>query len=150
LCANDAEIKRDGLDYVHLDISHKPPEFAGEHLQRASADRVGINITKQPLLCQRSIKHLRWQLSILDGRTDAPGCMRLARLLAAITCVAGNRRALKRRSNRFGFGMRARAMSEASLGQLSSCPVIVPGMANRSHRDEGSRYCLKSEAEIPA
>jgi L-aspartate oxidase len=29
--AIDNEIKRDGLDYVHLDISHQPPEFVREH-----------------------------------------------------------------------------------------------------------------------
>jgi L-aspartate oxidase len=29
--AIDAEIKRDGLDYVHLDISHMPEDFVRHH-----------------------------------------------------------------------------------------------------------------------
>jgi L-aspartate oxidase len=49
--ANDGEIKRDGLDYVHLDISHKDPEFVREHFPNIYEKLIGlgIDITKEPI-----------------------------------------------------------------------------------------------------
>ena len=34
--ANDDQIKRYGLDYVHLDISHQPPDFVRQHFPTRS------------------------------------------------------------------------------------------------------------------
>ena len=49
--AIDHEIKRDGLDYVHLDISHREPEFVREHFPNIHARllELGIDITRQPI-----------------------------------------------------------------------------------------------------
>src|SRR3546814_10928660 len=42
--AIDRELKRLGLDYVHLDISHKPGEVHQEYLPHSYARRVGLEI----------------------------------------------------------------------------------------------------------
>jgi L-aspartate oxidase len=74
--ANDAEIKRDGLDYVHLDISHKPPEFVREHFPNIYEKLIGlgIDITTQPIPVVPAQHYTCGGVLIdLDGRTDAPG-----------------------------------------------------------------------------
>lgn len=49
--AIDHEIKRLGLDYVHLDISHKDPEFVRGHFPNIYERLLGLGIdmTKQPI-----------------------------------------------------------------------------------------------------
>ncbi|MGE4241870.1 L-aspartate oxidase [Ramlibacter sp.] len=49
--AIDFEMKKHGLDCVHLDISHQPPEFVREHFPNIYARclSLGIDITKQPI-----------------------------------------------------------------------------------------------------
>jgi L-aspartate oxidase len=74
--AIDHEIKRLGLDYVHLDISHKPPEFVREHFPNIYEKLIGlgIDITKQPIPVVPAQHYTCGGVLIdLDGRTDAPG-----------------------------------------------------------------------------
>ena len=40
--ANDDQIKRYGLDFVHLDISHQPPEFVAEHFPTIHEKLLGL------------------------------------------------------------------------------------------------------------
>jgi L-aspartate oxidase len=49
--AIDFEMKKRGLDYVHLDISHKPADFLIEHFPTIYARclELGIDITKEPI-----------------------------------------------------------------------------------------------------
>ena len=49
--AIDHEIKRLGLDYVHLDISHKPPEFVRHHFPTIYERLLGLGLdmTKEPI-----------------------------------------------------------------------------------------------------
>ncbi|MEA5098263.1 MAG: L-aspartate oxidase [Burkholderiaceae bacterium] len=49
--AIDFEMKKRGLDYVHLDISHKSPEFLKSHFPTiyASCMKFGMDITKAPI-----------------------------------------------------------------------------------------------------
>src|SRR3546814_4320753 len=49
--ANDDQIKRSGLDYVHLDISHQDPDFVAGHFPNIyeKLRTLGIDMTKQPI-----------------------------------------------------------------------------------------------------
>ncbi len=74
--ANDAEIKRDGLDYVHLDISHKDTDFVKGHFPNIYEKLIalGIDITKEPIPVVPAQHYTCGGVLVdLDGRTDAPG-----------------------------------------------------------------------------
>ncbi|MFL6735242.1 MAG: L-aspartate oxidase [Sphingomicrobium sp.] len=74
--AIDHEIKRLGLDYVHLDISHREPEFVRSHFPNIF-DRLlglGIDITKEPIPVVPAQHYTCGGVLVdLHGRTDAPG-----------------------------------------------------------------------------
>ncbi|WP_260482956.1 L-aspartate oxidase [Sphingomicrobium flavum] len=74
--ANDAEIKRDGLDYVHLDISHRGPDFVKQHFPNIYEKLIGlgIDITSEPIPVVPA-QHYTCGGVVVDkhGRTDAPG-----------------------------------------------------------------------------
>jgi L-aspartate oxidase len=74
--AIDFEMKKRGLDYVELDISHKPPEFLKEHFPTIYARclELGIDITKQAIPVVPAV-HFTCGGIVTDttGRTDLPG-----------------------------------------------------------------------------
>lgn len=74
--AIDHEIKRLGLDYVHLDISHKDPDFVRGHFpnihERLLA--LGIDMTRQPIPVVPAQHYTCGGVLVdLAGRTDLSG-----------------------------------------------------------------------------
>jgi L-aspartate oxidase len=74
--AIDHEIKRLGLDYVHLDISHREPEFVRGHFPNIYEKLIGlgIDITREPIPVVPAQHYTCGGVLVdLHGRTDAPG-----------------------------------------------------------------------------
>ncbi len=74
--AIDSEIKRDGLEFAHLDISQREPEFVRAHFPNIHEKLLGlgIDITTQPIPVVPAQHYTCGGVLIdVDGRTDAPG-----------------------------------------------------------------------------
>ncbi len=74
--AIDFEMKKRGLDYVDLDISHKPADFLKSHFPTIHARclELGIDITKQPMPIVPATHYTCGGIvTDLQGRTDIQG-----------------------------------------------------------------------------
>jgi L-aspartate oxidase len=124
--ANDDQIKRFGLDYVHLDISHKDPDFVAGHFPNIHEKllTLGIDMTKQPIPVVPAQHYTCGGVLIdLDGRTDLPG------LYAAGECTesglhGANRLASNSLLECFVFGEAAAKDIIARWNQLEPPPPI--------------------------
>lgn len=124
--AIDHEIKRLGLDYVHLDISHQPPEFVREHFPTIYAKLLGLGIdmTSQPIPVVPAQHYTCGGIVIdRDGRSDLPG------LYAAGECTqsglhGANRLASNSLLECVVFGESAANHIKACWDDLSPVPAI--------------------------
>ena len=74
--AIDDQIKRFGLDYVHLDISHQPADFVKGHFPTIHEKllKLGIDMTRQPIPVVPAQHYTCGGVLVdLTGRTDLPG-----------------------------------------------------------------------------
>ena len=126
--ANDDQIKRYGLDYVHLDISHQPPEFVMEHFPtiHEKLTGLGIDMTKGPIPVVPAQHYTCGGVKIgLDAKTDLPG------LWAAGECTesglhGANRLASNSLLECFVFGEAAAKDILECWDRLDNPPEILP------------------------
>ena len=126
--ANDDQIKRFGLDYVHLDISHQDPDFVAGHFPNIYEKllTLGIDMTKQPIPVVPAQHYTCGGVLIdLEGRTDLPG------LYAAGECTesglhGANRLASNSLLECFVFGEAAARDIVARWDELDAPPPIRP------------------------
>lgn len=124
--AIDDQIKRFGLDYVHLDISHQPPEFVRTHFPTIydKLETLGIDMTREPIPVVPAQHYTCGGVVIdLDARTDLPG------LWAAGECTesglhGANRLASNSLLECFVFGEAAAQDILARWDSLEAAPSV--------------------------
>jgi len=124
--AIDHEIKRDGLDYVHLDISHRDPEFVKEHFPNIYEKLLGlgIDITTQPIPVVPAQHYTCGGGMVdLDGRTDAP-CLYAAGEVTQSGLHGANRLASNSLLECLVFGESAATHILENWEQLHEAPPI--------------------------
>ena len=126
--AIDAEIKRFGLDYVHLDISHMGADFVKEHFPTIHEKllTLGIDMTAGPIPVVPAQHYTCGGILVdLAGRTDLPG------LYAAGECSesglhGANRLASNSLLECFVFGEAAARDILARWDEFDTPPAIRP------------------------
>jgi L-aspartate oxidase len=137
--AIDHEIKRLGLDYVHLDISHRDPEFVRGHFPNIYEKLIGlgVDITKEPIPVVPAQHYTCGGVVVdLDGRTDAPGLYAAGEVTES-GLHGANRLASNSLLECLVFGEGAARHILGSWDQLPPIPVIRQWDESRvTHSDE--------------
>ncbi|MBV8686720.1 MAG: L-aspartate oxidase [Alphaproteobacteria bacterium] len=128
--AIDHELKRLGLDYVHLDISHRGRDFILDHFPtiaaRLAEPDIGIDITRQPIPVVPAAHYTCGGVIVdLDGRTDVDGLY-----AAGEVTMSGLHGANRLASNSvlecLVFGVAAAEAINRSWGDLPPPPPVRP------------------------
>jgi L-aspartate oxidase len=137
--AIDHELKRLGLDYVHLDISHRPPEFVKEHFPTIHERllTLGIDITRQPIPVVPAAHYTCGGVVVdLDGRTDLDGLYAAGEVTQS-GLHGANRLASNSVLECLVFGLAAARHIGAHWDELSPPPAIRAWDESRvTHSDE--------------
>ena len=126
--AIDSEIKRDGLDFVHLDISHREPAFVKEHFPNIYEKLLGlgIDITTDPIPVVPAQHYTCGGVLVdPDGRTDAPGLYAAGEVTQS-GLHGANRLASNSLLECFVFGEAAAKHILANWDELPAVPDVQP------------------------
>ena len=124
--AIDHEIKRLGLDYVQLDISHRDPEFVKAHFPNIYEKllTLGIDITEEPIPVVPAQHYTCGGIVVdLHGCTDAPGLYAAGEVTQS-GLHGANRLASNSLLECLVFGKSAAKHIIANFEQLSDVPAI--------------------------
>jgi L-aspartate oxidase len=137
--AIDHEIKRLGLDYVHLDISHQDPAFVVQHFPTIYARLLdlGIDMTRQPIPVVPA-QHYTCGGVVVDraGRTDLPGLYAAGEVTQS-GLHGANRLASNSLLECFVYGQAVARDIAACWDELRPPPPIRPWDESRvTHSDE--------------
>ena len=131
--AIDHEIKRLGLDFVHLDISHKDPDFVRGHFPNIYDKLLGlgIDITKEPIPVVPAQHYTCGGVVVdIDGRTDAPGLYAAGEVTQS-GLPGANRLASTSLLECLVFGDACAAHIDANWDRLPPPPEVRPWDASR-------------------
>jgi L-aspartate oxidase len=139
--AIDHELKRLGLDFVHLDISHRDPDFVRAHFPtiaaRLAEPDIGIDIAAEPIPVVPAAHYTCGGVIVdLSGRTDLPGLY-----AAGEVTMSGLHGANRLASNSvlecIVFGVAAARDINRAWADLPPPPAIRPWDESRvTHSDE--------------
>ena len=139
--AIDHELKRLGIDFVHLDISHRDPEFILSHFptiaERLAQPDIGIDITRQPIPVVPAAHYTCGGVVVdLDGRTDLHGLYGAGEVTQS-GLHGANRLASNSVLECLVFGLASARHINANWADLPPPPAIRPWDESRvTHSDE--------------